>query len=126
MTVLLAFRNGNGPARVSAVPATLSGKGVVVGNAVELVPLAPKPAHALTAAEAINAARPFARKFTGAPPAALEASISVRDRPITAVPAWVITFTAPKPFPANGVVVSHYSVALQAVTGKYLLGFLTP
>lgn len=117
--------SGHGPASVSEVPTTLSGRGVEIGNLVVLAPLAVVPHKAMTAAEAIRSARHYANKLTGAPPAALEASVTVLGRPIADVPAWVVTFTARKPINARGVLVTHFSVVLNATTKTLVLGFVT-
>ena len=125
-TVAIGLKMRSGPTPVNQVPATLSGHGVEIDNFVALAPLTPVPADAMAKAAAISAARHFADKFTGAPATALLARVTVKGRPITDIPAWVITFTAPKPFTARGVVVSHYSVVLRAASGKLVFGFLTP
>jgi hypothetical protein len=129
--VVIAVRGRSGPANVSEVPATLPAGGVDVSGQIVLKPLAQAPANALSTAAAIAKARRYAtkRRF---PAAALEASLTVPGRKnptIEDVPAWIVTFTSPQATNVSQgktpIFVKHYSVGLDAVTGKFLVGFFT-
>jgi len=139
----------DGPLPVTQVPTALSSGGVYVNNQVVLEPLRAPPSGAMTRSAAIRAARPHANTHHFAAKA-LEASVTLPGSipppgtpsgswsPISHVPAWVVTFTSPTPVDVsvgNGranapsgaaLLVTHYSVVLNATTGKFVLGFFTP
>ena len=96
--------------------------------------------NAMSSDQAIAAARVFATKpfpatalraeltLPGsiAPTASAAASFHTVDH----VPVWLVTFTSPTPVnvglgdvPIN---VTHYTIAVDPVSGKYILGFYTP
>jgi hypothetical protein len=129
------------PKDVTEVPTTLPTRGVDVNGQVVLRPLAATPDNAMTAAEAIRAAH----EYSGlARPVALEASLTVpasipppgisgsekkRSNPIVDVPVWVITYAhsaAFRPGPNPGTpLATHSSIALDATTKKFVIGFFT-
>jgi hypothetical protein len=130
--VVIAIRGRGGPAHVADVPATLPAGGAEVGGKVLLKPLASPLAHSLSEEAAVARARRLMNRFANKrrfPAAALEARLSfdgnkrLQDRP-----AWVVTFTYPKPTNVavtGTALVTHASVALDAETGKFLVGFFT-
>jgi hypothetical protein len=129
--VVVAVRGRGGPAKVGEVPATLPAAGVDVGGQVVLKPLTQPPPDALSTAAAIAKARRYATK-RHFPAAALEASLSEpggQNPTLENVAAWVVTFTSPKATNVSqgghAILVRHFSVALDAVTGKFLTGFFT-
>ena len=132
------------PERLTDVPTTLPEGGVAIYNVV-LKPVRVAPDKAMTAAGAIRAARADGLNWTsqGIPSVALEASLTETSTtfvfpeveagkgrpPIVNFPAWVVTFTSPRPIYPDvkgvGPTATHFSVAINATTGKFLLGFYT-
>jgi len=128
-TVVFGLRGRGGPESVGEVPATLPSGGVVVGGSVVLKPLSPPPAHALTPAAAIAKARRYATKRP-LPASTLEAALTVNGNShLQSKPAWIVTFTSPKATDVSQsgtpVLVKHFSVAVDATTGSFLIGFFT-
>jgi hypothetical protein len=125
--------SGGGVRSVTEVPIVLPRAGVNINSQAVLKPLATPPAAALSASQAIKAARHFANAhpFTAH---ALEVSATLVGSPkVRDIPAWIVTFTSPKPVnvmvggPATTTkqFVTHFSVALDATTGKMLFGIFT-
>jgi hypothetical protein len=127
---------------VAHVPSTLPTNGVRI-NDVVLKRWVSTPRGAMSASQAITAARPYAnaQRF---PARVLRADVKLRGSPLTnppdggsrltydGTPSWVITFTSPTPVDVNQgppgsppMYVTHFSVALNAVTGAFVLGFFT-
>jgi hypothetical protein len=127
-----ASTQGARPRIHAEVPTVLPRGGVNVNNQALLTAITLPPARALSAAEAIKAARHIdnAHPF---PARALEARATLIGSPrIRRVPAWVVTFTSPKPVnvavggPGSPpLFMSHNSIVLDVVTGKMLFGFFT-
>ncbi len=130
------------PVYVTEVPTTLPARGVSVNNQVVLTPLTAPPKPAMTAREALLAAGLYGNKSLTS--LALEANVTLPDtipaaddsaaekkkfKEIVDVPAWVITFTSPRPVDvsasAKRMLVTHQSVSLDATTGKFIVGFFT-
>ncbi len=123
------------PVYVTEVPKTLQASGVFINNQVVLQPMAAPPKSAMTAAQAVRAARAYGSHPWSPPPVALEARFTVpssipppgisaaerkRSVVIANVPAWVVTYSFPT---TTGV--THASVVLDATTGKWVIGFVT-
>ena len=120
---------GGGPPTVTEVPRTLPASGVAVNNLIDLKPLLQAPAHALSKAAAIAAARNYGVKHRY-PARAMEAAATISGDPhLQSTPAWVVTFTYPKPVNVSQaktpVLVTHDTILVDATTGKFLLGFFT-
>jgi hypothetical protein len=121
------------PVPTAEVPSVLPARGVRVEDVV-LKPWAAQPSGAMTMSQAINAARPYANAHHFQAKA-LRAAVRLRGSTITSrdgVISWVVTFTSPKPIdvgqgPAGSPpdYVTHFSVALNAVTRKFVLAFFT-
>jgi hypothetical protein len=102
-----------------------------------LRPWTSTPASAMSKTQAIAAALRYANKATAYPRRALKAVLTRPGRiprcsHNRAPPVWVVTFTSPQPVnvavggvgsPSRPLYVTHYSVAMNAVTGKMVLGF---
>jgi hypothetical protein len=141
------------PLRVTSVPASLSGAGVDINGKVILKPLVfdgknPAALGFLLRGEAIRRALRYANpthvrtatllaSFT-APESIPPKGVRIPFRTIENVPAWVITYTYPRPVNAGvgcaplsrrlrcpKLLVRHASVAIEAFTGGFLLGFFT-
>ena len=135
-------RHATPPVAVSEVPATLPDAGVRI-NDVVLKPWASQPSGAMSASRAIAAARkyanahPFPAKALKADVKVIGSTLQLRTRTghlrtVSGVGSWVVTFTSPKPIdvnegpPGSGpIYVTHFSVALNAVTGAFFTGFFT-
>jgi hypothetical protein len=132
------------PMPVTQVPSTLPAGGVELQNQIVLTPWVSAPSGAMSSDQAITAARVFANAHPY-PATALEADVTLPGSippptaspgsysPIDHVRAWVVTFTSPTPTnvaqggPGTPAIdVTHYSVAVNAVTGAFVLGFFTP
>lgn len=132
-------------ANVEEVPSTVSGTGVNVNNQVVLTPVTSNSGY-MTATDAVTRARGYvdAQQFAATSLLAnvtLPASVPPSGSPVPFttvqdVPAWIVTFTSPQPvnvaqggdFPAGGspqIFVTHFSIALDATSGRFLLGFFT-
>lgn len=140
-----AARADTSPMPVAQVPTSLPAGGVVIQNqGIALSPWASAPSGAMTSDQAITAARSFANAQPF-PATALEADVTLQGsipsspsaagtyNSIDQVPVWVVTFTSATPINvgqggpgAPAVNVTHYSVALNATTGAFVLGFFTP
>jgi hypothetical protein len=140
-----AARADVSPMPVAQVPSSLPAGGVQIQNqGIELTPWASAPSGAMSADQAIAAARVFANAQPF-PATALEADVTLPGSipsspsaagsysPVDHVPAWVVTFTSSTPIDvgqggpgAPAVNVTHYSVAVNPVTGAFVLGFFTP
>jgi hypothetical protein len=143
---------GNGAARadvsptpVTEVPSSLPAGGVQLQDGdIVLTPWASTPSGAMSADEAIAAARVFADSHPY-PATALQADLTQPGsippsqgaagsyNTVDHVPVWVVTFTSPTPTDvgqggpgSSPVYVTHYSVAVDAGTGKFVLGFFEP
>ncbi len=123
------------PRPVSQIPAVIPRGGVRVGGTdVVLTPWAHKPRGAMSSGKAITRALFFADANTMNPVRAVPANFrDVGAVPSTTVPAWVVTFTWATPSDVNqgppgsgAIYVTHATVAVNAVTGKFLLGFFEP
>lgn len=102
-----------------------------------LRPWTSTPVGAMSKSQAIAAALRFADRAAAYPRQALRAVLTRPGRVppcshIHAPPDWVVTFTSPKPvnvsvggvgMRSRPLYVTHYSVAMNAVTGKMVLGF---
>ena len=123
------------PRLVDEVPSSLPPGGVKVDGEV-LRPWSHTPNGAMSASEAIKAARRFTdrRPYPGR---ALAADLTepgtfqcfganCKPHAVAHVPIWLVTFTYPKPTDvgvAAPVYAQHQSVALNPVTGKFVRGF---
>jgi hypothetical protein len=129
------------PTPVAQVPSSLPAGGVQIQNQdIVLTPPTSTPSGAMSADQAIAAARVFATKPF--PATALEAELTLpgslptspsaagSDTATDHVPVWLVTFTSPTPIDVSAgfaaVYVTHYSVAVNPVTGAFVLGFFTP
>jgi hypothetical protein len=122
-----------GPTPVTEVPSSLPAAGVSLqADDIVLTPLRRAPHGAMSADQAIAAARHFADKHPF-PATALEADLTfpgtIHSRnPIDHTPVWLVTFTSPKPVNVGTVgtsYVKHFSVALNATSGAFVRGFFT-
>jgi hypothetical protein len=133
------------PKFVGDVPTHLPAAGVRIQDVV-LEPWASTPRGAMSARQAIKAARkyanaqPFRAKALQADVTLPGTKLSVRDaagqlRRVNThdVPSWVVTFTSSKPIDVNvgspqnttPIYVTHFSVVLSAVTRVFVSGFFT-
>ena len=133
------------PKLVGEVPRTLPEAGVRIQDVV-LKPWASAPAKAMSARQAIKAARkyanaqPFPAKALAADVTLPGEKLSLRDSAghlrrvnLHDVPSWVVTFTSSKPIDVNvgspqnttPIYVTHFSVVLNAVTHAFIRGFFT-
>jgi len=137
-------RHATRPVAAAEVPSTLPDGGVRI-NDVVLRRWVSAPSRAMSASQAITAARkyanaqPFRARALGADVTLLGEKLTLRDsaghlRPVDlhGVPSWVVTFTSPKPIdvnqgpPGSGPInVTHFSVVLNAVTRAFVVGFFT-
>jgi len=134
------------PAAVEGVPASLPSEGVDINEQVVLRQLATSASDAssyLTEGEAAAVAKHEASSPALSEGKPLLASVTLPAsipppgsttpyKTIENVPAWVVTFTAPEPSNVSlgppgspPVMMQHYSVAINASTGEFILGFYT-
>jgi hypothetical protein len=127
------------PTPVTEIPSKLPSGGVALADgSIVLTPWTSTQRSAMSAHGAIAAALVFANKAKTYMRHALKAELTmpgtIPRRPSLArsystkdhVPVWVVTFTSPKPIDvgtAGTLYVTHYSVAVNAVSGKFVLGF---
>lgn len=134
------------PATVEEVPASLPSGGVNVNGQVVLRPMTTptsNPSSYLTESEAamiakreatdsaLSEGKPLLASVT-MPGSVAPAGSTIPYHTIADVPGWVVTFTAPKPINVNlgpsgspPLMMQHYSVAINASTGEFILGFFT-
>jgi hypothetical protein len=126
------------PRRVSEIPSTLPRGGVKVAGVV-LRPLTSAPSGSLSAKQAIAKALQFTDRSKHYPVTAIEADMSLPGSSLTIprrlgtsytgksrIPVWVVTLTYPHPEDVGVAAPSfatHQSVAVDAVTGKFVRGF---
>ena len=137
-----AAHAGVSPMPATEVPSSLPAGGVQLAHGgIVLTPWASTPSGAMSEDQAIAAARVF--NSASMPATALEADLtipgSIPSSPMPAgsytaidrVPVWLVTFTSPtaRNVSMGGgapLYVTHRSVAVNAVSGAFVLGFFTP
>lgn len=140
--------NAEAPASVSQVPTALTGAGVDVNGQVVLAPLSASTTNSavisfMSESEALADARSYANNPALSAGTPLLASLTLPQsippagstvpfHTVENVAAWITTFTAPSPVDvaegganAPALMMQHFSVAINAATGKFVVGFFT-
>lgn len=131
------------PPAVIQVPSRLPTHGVQLEDgAIVLTPWAKAPRGAMSAAQAVAAARAVS-SHRALPVTVLKVELTTPNvglpgtfgyppsSTIDHVPVWLVTYTSPKPIDASGggllpFYVTQFSEAVDAASGKFVFGFETP